>query len=270
MSKIVLSFVVGLGLGASLVFIEPVSLWSTTSTVAPVSDADAMAIHDEVVSYGAWSGYLVRPLGNEKRPAIILIHEWWGLNDDIRELARQFAQSGYVVLAVDLYDGESTMDPTRARELAAAIRTNPESAFDQLEATVAYLRELQYVDETKLASVGWCFGGTWSYQMAVNDLGTRASVMYYGQFDLEDDFTHMRTHILGHFGEEDSNITIDTVREFQAALQTTHGPHEVYIYPHVGHGFANARGGNNLEYDAEAAHLAWSRTLEFLAHTFEE
>jgi carboxymethylenebutenolidase len=104
--------------------------------------------------------------------------------------------------------------------------------------------------------------------MATNDLGTAASVMYYGQFDPEDDFANMRAHILGHFGQEDTGIAVDTVREFQAALETANGMHEVYIYPNVGHGFANARGGTNMAYNQEAAELAWDRTQAFLLQVF--
>ena len=94
--------------------------------------------------------------------------------------------------------------------------------------------------------------------------------MYYGQFDPQDDFQMMKSHILGHFGAEDTSISIDSVNEFQAVLATTNGSHEVYIYPNVGHGFANARGGTNLAYDEASAKLAWERTLEFLDKVFSE
>jgi carboxymethylenebutenolidase len=93
--------------------------------------------------------------------------------------------------------------------------------------------------------------------------------MYYGQFDPHDDFVHMRSTILGHFGEKDASIKVDNVREFQAQLKTASGEHEVYIYPNVGHGFANARGGTNMAYSAEAADQAWERTIKFLAETLK-
>jgi carboxymethylenebutenolidase len=228
-------------------------------------------IKTEIVKYfGEVSGYLALPATSGKHPAIILIHEWWGLNDDIRAMAERYAREGYVALAVDLYNGESTTDQTRARELVGKVRENTVPAFENLKAAVAYLKTRVEVETDKLASVGWCFGGGWSYEMAVNNLGVLASVMYYGQFDPEDDFEHMKADILGHFGEKDASITIDKVNEFQAKLKTLKGEHEVYIYPNVGHGFANVRGGNNTAYNEEASELAWMRTQEFLNRIFEE
>lgn len=210
------------------------------------------------------TGYISKPEGDGPFPALVLIHEWWGLNDDIKSITDRFADEGYVALAVDLYHGESTTDPAVARVLSGAVRSDTQPAFDNLADALDYLGTLPYVDTDRLASVGWCFGGGWAYQMAVNGLNVNASVMYYGQFNPEDDFAHMKADILGHFGEEDASISVDTVREFQAALDTTNGMHEVYIYPNVGHGFANVRGGDNLAYSEEAAETAWQRTLEFL------
>ncbi len=231
--------------------------------VAPDDIATSTVVYADQVS-----GYLALPKGDGKAPAVILIHEWWGLNDDIRRMADAYAEAGYVALAVDMYRGKSTTDPAIARELASAVRGDEASAFAHLRGAVAFVQSLSRVDAEKVASVGWCFGGGWSYQMALNSLGTVASVMYYGQFDPEDDFSHMKSHILGHFGEADTAIKIDDVKEFQARLSTVSGAHEVYIYPNVGHGFANERGGNNLAYSEEAAHTAWLRTLDFLDGIF--
>jgi carboxymethylenebutenolidase len=214
------------------------------------------------------TGYLALPKGGDKAPAVILIHEWWGLNDDIRSMADRYAEAGYVALAVDMYKGQATTDPAVARELAGKVRADEEGAFSHLRQAVQFVRALSRVDSEKIASVGWCFGGGWSYQMALNSLGTTASVMYYGQFDPEDDFTHMKAHVLGHFGETDAAIKVDDVKEFQASLATASGAHQVYIYPNVGHGFANERGGNNIAYSEEAAETAWVRTLDFLDGVF--
>ncbi|MBI2409696.1 dienelactone hydrolase family protein [Candidatus Kaiserbacteria bacterium] len=212
-----------------------------------------------VAYYGNAKGYLALPAtgaDNAKRPAVILIHEWWGLNEDMKMLADRFAAQGYVALAADLYgEGKVAATTTEAQAFAGAVRDNTDEAFKNLEAAVAYLTARLDVDGERLASVGWCFGGGWAYQMAVNDLGTKASVMYYGQFDPEDDFENMRAHILGHFGEDDASIKVDTVREFRAALARASGEHEVYIYPDAGHGFANERGGNNPAYKKEASDL---------------
>ena len=201
------------------------------------------------------------PEGDGPFPALILIHEWWGLNDNIRAFADQFAEQGYIALAVDLYDGEVTDTRDRAMELVTAVRGDTEPAFENLRHAVSYLQSRDDVIADSLASVGWCFGGGWAYQMAKNDLGVEASIMYYGQFEPEADFMHMRSSILGHFGETDRSIKVDDVEVFRANLQTASGDHAVYIYPNSGHGFANA---DNSNYNKESADLAWKRTLEFL------
>ena len=181
------------------------------------------------------------------RPGLILIHEWWGLNDNIKEFARSFARLGYVALAVDLYNGRSAGTPE------TEVRQNLPAAFENLTHAVEYLRGLPEVVGDRLASVGWCFGGGWSYEMARNDMGVRASVMYCGRFSQDDDFSKMRALILGNFGEEDRAISVDSVREFQATVKTLNGDHGIYIYPNAGHAFANSDSAN---YNAEAAELA--------------
>ena len=98
--------------------------------------------------------------------------------------------------------------------------------------------------------------------MAKNDLGVDATVMYYGQFDPEGDFAHMKASILGHFGEEDRSISVDDVEKFRVSLSTSFGNHAIYIYPNAGHAFANE--DNEAAYNPEAAALSWQRTLEFL------
>lgn len=206
-------------------------------------------------------GYLAMPQDAENLPAVILIHEWWGLNDNMRDMAKEFAGQGYVALAVDLYNGQATADSAVAQQLAGNVRSNMDTALKNLTAAVEYLKKTPGVDETRLASVGWCFGGGWAYQMARNDMGVKATVMYYGQFSPEDDLSHMKASIIGHFGEKDTGIKVDNVREFQATLKTLSGNHEVYIYPNAGHGFANP---DNPNYNKEAADTAWQRTMEFL------
>lgn len=216
----------------------------------------------EVEYYKHIKGYLAEPEGDGEHPAIILIHEWWGLNADIRSKADAFADEGYTAFAVDLYNGAATKRPKRARELATAVRNDMENAFANLRAAVAYVKSLPRVQAERLASVGWCFGGGWSYRLAKNNLGVAASIIYYGYFNPEDDLSRMRTTILGHFAENDRGILLDNVKSFSAKLKTLGGNHAIFIYPNTGHGFANP---DNSVYDAEAAALAAQRTLEFLS-----
>ena len=218
-------------------------------------------VTSEVNYFENAKGYLAIPSTPGKYPGLILIHEWWGLNDNIKNLADQFADQGYIVLAVDLYEVEYTSDPNVARELASSVRNDMDKAFDNLKSAVNYLESHPNVEMNKLASVGWCFGGGWSYEMAKNDLGIQSSVIYYGRFNPEDDLSRMRATILGHFGEDDASIKVDDVKEFQATLKTLSGEHQIFIYPNSGHGFANE---DSPSYVKESAELAWERTLEFL------
>ncbi|UCB47319.1 MAG: dienelactone hydrolase family protein [Spirochaetota bacterium] len=225
---------------------------------------ESMQVVTESVVYdleNGIQGYLARPEDKGQYPGLILIHEWWGLNDNIREFAQSFARTGYVALAVDLYNGQSAQTPDEARRLATAVRNNLPAAFDNLTKAVDFIRSSPYVKKHRIASVGWCFGGGWSYEMARNDMGVRASIMYYGRFSPDDDFSNMRALILGNFGEKDRSISVDSVREFQATLKTLNGDHEIYIYPNAGHAFANSDSAN---YNKEAADLAWQRTIAFL------
>lgn len=208
-------------------------------------------------------GFLARPAAPGEYPAIIMIHEWWGLTKDIKNIALDFAQQGYVTLAVDLYNGVNTNDRQQAGKLAGEVRKNMDAAFANLKSAISFLKDEPSVDKDRLASIGWCFGGGWSYQIAKNNLGVKASVIYYGRFNLEDDLQKMQAEIIGHFADKDGRIKIDTVKEFQAKLKTTNGIHEIYIYPNTTHGFAS-RPGTNPSYNKEAADLAWQRTLVFL------
>lgn len=220
-----------------------------------------------VTYYDDTEGYLAMPDGEGPFPAVVLIHEWWGLNDNIKGLADDFAERGYAALAVDLYDGQVATTPDEAGQLAGKVRENVEPAFANLEAATEYLAGLATVDGEKLASVGWCFGGQWAYNMAANNINVDASVMYYGRFSLEDDLSMMRADILGHFGEEDRSIAVDDVRQFEAKLNTLNGDHAVFIYPNAGHAFANE--DREDAYNEAAAELAWQRTMEFLARELE-
>jgi len=226
------------------------------------STTEAMVNLDgSFVDYGGYNGFLALPDGAGPFPAVLLIHEWWGLNDNIKSLAVDYAREGYVALAVDLYDGEVTAESSQARVLATGVRNNMDSAFSNLRAGVSYLKARDDVND-QLASIGWCFGGGWSYEMAKNDLGVDASVIYYGRFNPEDDLSRMRATILGHFGEEDTSILVDDVNALEVKLNTLSGDHQVFIYPNAGHAFANEGGSR---YHEPSAQEAWDRTLEFLS-----
>jgi carboxymethylenebutenolidase len=232
-----------------------------------VAYAPATAVETEEVTYAtvngtSVTGYLARPVdATEPLPALIVIHEWWGLNDNIRMMTERLAGEGYTALAVDLYNGEFAEDPQTARSLVDSVSQNPQLAEENLRQAYQYLDEQS---ATAIASLGWCFGGSWSLNTALllpDQLD--AAVIYYGG-QLETDparLSSLEMPILGIFGALDDNPSVETVREFEAVLKSLDKSVEIYIYPGADHAFANPSGMN---YDPEAAEDAWERTTAFL------
>jgi len=195
---------------------------------------------------------------------VIMIHENRGLNDNIKKTADILAKQGYVVLAVDLFQGQVTADTNRARELSSAIRNNPGIAIENMKSAVTYLSSLQNVNASRIASLGWCFGGGQSLQLALNskDQPLAATMIYYGQLVNDTgELSKIKWPVLGIFGDQDQSISVDSVRAFEQALNKTGVTNEVYIYPGVGHAFANP---SNDNYAPEETADAWQKALAFL------
>jgi carboxymethylenebutenolidase len=208
-------------------------------------------------------GYLARPESVEQGiPGVIVIHEWWGLNDNIRAMARQLAGQGYAALAVDLYGGSVAETPEKARELMKAAMTDAAAADSNLRQAYAYLADR--LKAPRVGSVGWCFGGGWSLETALLfPTQLDAAVIYYGH--LENDRTRLATlevPILGLFGAEDRGIPVADVRAFESTLKALGKDATIVVYPGAGHAFANPSGKG---YRPQVAENAWHRTLEFLA-----
>jgi carboxymethylenebutenolidase len=200
----------------------------------------------------------------EKLPAIIMIHENRGLNDNIKSTADILAKQGYVVLAVDLFQGQVTDNPDRARELSSAVRNNPSVAVENMKSAVSYLSSLQNVNASRIASIGWCFGGGQSLQLALNseDHPLAASIIYYGQVVNDTrELSKIKWPVLGIFGDQDQAISVDSVTAFERALNETGVTNEIYMYPGVGHAFANP---SNDNYAPQETADAWKKTLAFL------
>ena len=200
----------------------------------------------------------------EPLPAVIVIHEWWGLNDNVKAMSDRLAAEGYIVLAVDLYGGEIASTASEARQKMIRVVENQQLAADNIR------KAYEFVDATagapKIGSLGWCFGGGWSLNTAMlfpNDLD--ASVIFYGQVTAdEDELRPLSMPILGLFGEADDGIPVSSVREFEAALGRLRKDFEIHIYPGAEHAFANPTGD---AYDRDAAEDAWQKTIAFLSRT---
>jgi carboxymethylenebutenolidase len=209
-------------------------------------------------------GYFSAPADMfEPLPAVIMIHEWWGLNDSIRSAADRLAGEGYIVLAVDLFSGGVASSPADARLLMLQVVEDPEAANDNLRAAYQFVTEV--VGAPRVGSLGWSFGGAWSLNTArLFPEALDASVIYYGQVtDDEDILRPINAPILGLFAAQDTNIKVASVEAFRAALLRLRKNYEVHIYPDAGSAFANPTGNN---YDPANAEDAWRRTLEFLNH----
>jgi len=205
------------------------------------------------------AGYLARPKTPGHHPGLIVIHEWYGLNDHIETMARMFAQQGYAALAVDLYAGEAAGSPERARELTQSVVEA--EAQENLRQAYGYLT--QTAGAERVGVVGWCFGGGWALRTALLlPEQIDATVIYYGR--LVDDREQLATldmPILGHFGAEDQGIPVAGVREFAETLEELDKHAEIHVYEGAGHAFANPSGER---YEPAAARTSWDRTLRFL------
>lgn len=250
---------------------------NTVTNVTDLTRLDSNAgvdLQNKTVNYyDQANGYLVYPsASNENKsgnnngtlPAVVMIHENKGLNDHIKNMANLLARNGYVVLAVDLFKGEVTTDRNRSSELTQYIRDNPDIATANLQSAVKYLASLPNVNAEKIASLGWCFGGAQSLQLALNsqDHPLSATIIYYGRL-ITDNATlaKIKWPVLGIFGDQDSSIPVDTVKAFESALNSNNIPNEIYIFKGVGHAFANPSGDN---YAPKETKDAWDKTLSFL------
>lgn len=189
-------------------------------------------------------------------PAVMLIHEWWGLNDQIKAVAAELASLGYLALAVDLYDGKVV----QSREAAAAAMkaVDPAVAIDRLAAGIDWLRK-EPRSSGKVGTVGWCFGGGWSLR-ASTAAPVEATVVYYGDVTLPmAQLAQLQGPVLGHFASRDAWINKAMVEGFQRAMEEAGKSLTVYWYE-ADHAFANPTGAN---YNAGDATLAWERTQAF-------
>jgi carboxymethylenebutenolidase len=212
------------------------------------------------------SGYLALPESAGKHPALVVIQEWWGLNDWVKEQARKLAEQGYVALGVDLYRGQVAYDPSLAHEL---MRGMPQDrAIRDLKAGFDYLAAREDVNKEKIGSIGWCMGGGLSLLLAINEPRLAACVVNYGSLPTEAaEIQKIQAPMLGIFGADDRGIPPSAVEAFERAMKAANKSLDVKIYPGAGHAFENPN--NKLGYREAAAQDAWKRTVTFQDHTLK-
>jgi carboxymethylenebutenolidase len=243
-----------------------------TATASPAGVPEpAQPVTTEEVAYAKLDGvtvkgYLARPTqpaaSGKPLPALLVIQEWWGLNDNIRAMARRFAGEGYLVLAVDLYEGTLATTPEAAMAAMTSALEKPARLTENLRQAQSYLETQGKA--TRIGVVGWCFGGGWSLEtaLAIPD-GIDAAVMYYGRTQSDPKaLAPLKAPLLGLFGGKDEGIPVDGVRQMEHELVKQGKSVTIVIYPEADHAFANPTGNRYL---AGPATDAWEKTLAFFA-----
>ena len=210
---------------------------------------------------------LYTPAGKGPFPAIIVIHEWWGLNDWVKDEAGKLAGEGYVALAIDLYRGKVATTPEMAHEIMRGV---PEDrAKRDLHAAFEFLQSQPDVKKDRIGAIGWCMGGGYSLDVALQEPTLAADVINYGHLATDADaLKKINAPILGLFGGQDHGITPDDVHKFEAAMKQLGKKIDVKIYDNAGHAFENPN--NKSGYRADDAADAWKRTVSFLAETLKK
>lgn len=208
------------------------------------------------------SGYLALPQGEGTHPGVIVIQEWWGLNDWVKKQADRLAAEGYVAFAVDLYKGQVAKDNDTAHQLMSGL--DEAEAVAMLRAGADFLRGRSDVRANAIGAIGWCMGGKYAIRLAAADPGIRAVVMYYGA-PLTDPgaIRGVQAAVLGNFGGQDKGPSPEQVRDFEKALKKAGKKVDFKIYPGANHAFGNETNAFGT-YDPAATKDAWSRTRAFL------
>ena len=207
-------------------------------------------------------GLLFVPDGQGPFPAIVVIHEWWGLNDWVKQQASNLADQGYVALAVDLYRGKSASTPEEAHELMRGLATD--RADQDLLAAVTFLKTQKNIKAQKIGAIGWCMGGGYALDLALEEPTLAADVINYGHLATDsNNLKKINAPILGIFGGQDKGIPPSDVNQFEQQLKQLGKKVEIKIYPDAGHAFENP---NNKEgYRPSDSADAWKRITAFLA-----
>lgn len=278
MSGFLISLVISIII-SSMIFITDYIGYVDGQSAKPVTNVSNLTLSEDLGNVGLENktvryfedaqGYLVYPVSSidsqGKLPAVVMIHEWWGLNQNIKDMANLLAKQGFVVLAADLYHGNVTDNPQVAMDLVQIARNDQNSSVANLQAAVKYLSSAPNVDSTKIASLGWCFGGGQSLQLALNseEHPLAATILYYGTPLVTDkeSLAKIKWPVLGIFGDNDQAIPLPEINQFRTSLNQSGITNEIEIYKGLGHAFANPSGDN---YAPKETADAWEKTLSFL------
>ncbi|QDT55066.1 Carboxymethylenebutenolidase [Caulifigura coniformis] len=238
------------------------------------------AVQTKTVTYkhGAqeFKGFLAwDDASTEKRPGILVVHEWWGLNEYARERAKELAAEGYIAFAADMYgDGKTAEHPQEAQKMAGMVRQNVDEWVKRATAALDVLKSQPQCDSSKLASIGYCFGGSTALQLAFSGADLKAVASFHGALPVPtaDQVKKTKATILVCHGAQDSFIPEETIQQFRAALDAGGADWEMDYYAGAQHSFtvisADALGLKGMKYDAEADKRSWARLQGLLKEKF--
>jgi carboxymethylenebutenolidase len=250
--------------GSTAAALTLVSLLEENDATAAVPLDGDTKIYSDMITYPGETGdikaYLSRPLEEKKHPAVIVIHENRGLQPHIQDVTRRMAKEGFLSIAPDALSplgGTPENDPDKARTMIGEL--DNEKTIKNFVAAVKYL-ETHPLSTGKVGCTGFCWGGGMTNQVAVHDPTLGAAVPYYGRQPSPEEVSKIKAPILAHYAENDSFIN-PGIPAFEEALKKAGIEYTIYTYPGTAHGFNNDT--NPERYNAEAARLAWGRTVEF-------
>ncbi len=245
----------------------PIRIWClmlllVMPTLAATSKEFTYKRGDETVK-----AILYTPEGKGPFPGIVVIHEWWGLNDWVKEQASKLADQGYVALAVDLYRGKVATTADEAHEIMRGV---PQDRADRdLDAAFHYLQSQPNVKKNRIGAIGWCMGGGYALDLALEEPELASVVINYGHLATDPSaLKKINAPILGIFGAQDRGIPPEDVKKFEQTLKQMGKKIDVTIYPDAGHGFQNPVNGPGYK-PADTAD-AWKKITDFFASTLKK
>jgi dienelactone hydrolase len=249
-----------------------VLLAHATATAAAVRTKEVTYTHDGTTLKGflAWDD-----AATGKRPGVLVVHEWWGLNDYARKRAEMLAGLGYVAFACDMYgDGKTTDHPKEAGEMATAVRQNVKTWLGRATAGLKVLQDNENVDAKKLAAIGYCFGGSTVLQLAYAGADVGAVVSFHGALPVpdEDQAKAIKAKILICHGAADAFIPEGTIQKVRAALEAAKADYQMVYYGEAVHSFtvpgADKKGIKGIAYNAEADRRSWQHMRQLFGEVF--
>ena len=231
----------------------PLLAWRRTEAATAPTTVQLTTADGTVDAYVAW------PTGSGQVPAVIIVHEWWGLGEQIKDVARRMARQGYLAIVPDLYHGKLATTPEEAHELVRGLEDT--RVFEELDAAAAWCRAQRRYERHRTGVMGFCVGGGITLRYALRSPEVAAAVMFYGPPETDPErLATLKAPLMGHFGAMDQGITTDRVDAFRAALKKSGRNAEIFSYAGAGHAFMHE---GKPSYQVDAARIAWARTLAF-------